>query len=135
MKDFTCAGFKDLAKCNKKTEEYTRLLEENREKKKVILENIRQAYADKLQGQYFKTEKDGKIAIGKVEDILCKNGIFYIHASIVNITVNSKVVLQKYNFPLTEENINNTSILTEDEYKLVFFDYVNKSIKVIPEIQ
>lgn len=124
----------NLAEYEKNIAEYEELLKQEREKRNTLLQNLQNAYTEKMKGRYFKTESDREIIIGKFQEVYFKSGKFYIHAFKVDVTENGKVRMIHCKFELSDVFMEKTKMISEEEYKLEFYDYVNKRILVLSEM-
>ena len=83
-------------------------------------------YTEKLQGSYYKNEKTGKI--GQIDKAFYKSGVFFLRIYYLDVTTNSKIRKMYWNIELFGTNMEDIRLLSEEEYKNEFFNYVDPHI-------
>lgn len=109
-----------------KIEEYEAALRQERELKNSLIDRITNFYTEKLHGSYYKNEKTRKF--GQIDKIFYKSGVFFIRIYYLDVTTNSKIRKMYSNIELFGTDIKDIRLLTEEEYKNEFFNYVDPHI-------
>lgn len=109
-----------------KIEEYETALRQERELKNSLIDQINNFYTEKLHGSYYKNEKTGKV--GQIDKAFYKSGVFFLRIYYLDVTANSKVRKMYWNMELFGTDMEDIRLLTEEEYKNEFFNYVDPHI-------
>lgn len=105
-------------------------LEKERQNKNTLVQHLSDFYTKEFSGKFFKMEDKTK-KIGQIKNVFYKGGKFYIKVSFIDITVNSKVRKLDKNLELYGDEVSCMKLISEDEYKIEFFNFVNNNIKIV----
>lgn len=117
---------KEFQMCQSQIEEYEAALTKEKELKNLLVTRITNFYTEKLQGSYYKNEKTGKI--GQIDKAFYKSGVFFLRIYYLDVTTNSKIRKMYWNIELFGTNMEDIRLLSEEEYKNEFFNYVDPHI-------
>lgn len=117
---------KEFQMCQSQIEEYEAALTKEKELKNLLVTRITNFYTEKLQGSYYKNEKTGKI--GQIDKAFYKSGVFFLRIYYLDVTTNSKIRKMYWNIELFGTNMEDIRLLSEEEYKNKFFNYVDPHI-------
>ena len=107
-------------------------IELERNRKLTAINQLVSFCDDVLAGEYFKIGEK-VIKIGQIENFFYKSGKFFVRVSLIDITVNSKVMKVFKNLELESVEVETLQVISEDEYKNEFFFYVNNHISKLVE--
>lgn len=118
-----------LIGCQSNISRFEKQLIKEKDIRNAIITDMVSFYNDQLQNIYFKKKAEGYI--GQIHSVFVKNGEFFVHLYLLEITGNSKVLKKYLNVKLFGDEMKDIIPLDETEYKSEFFDYVNDRLKFI----